>query len=205
MVEKYKLNLAVALALLLITIWLIWARRIWDWIGHLLIVGEIALVIWTLLKKEKKTAKLLEFFLKSLVVSYIAVSIIWFVWLGITSPLFYAYLDLERFMNTLVFSVLPLSLLPVAISVIIYGIFRIKLKPWEIFLSSWYVSMFAVFTIYDVWWSLYVRPYLPEFYYSSIAGAIALVLGFVFLSFLTAGIFSILYVILRKEKIMKPK
>lgn len=73
------------------------------------------------------------------------------------------------------------------------------MKHLEFFLSSWYVSMFVVFTIYEVWWSLYIRPYLPEFYYSSFAGWMALILGFVFLSFLIAGILTIVYTILKRE------
>jgi hypothetical protein len=154
----------------------------------------------TLIKKEKKPAKLLEFFVKSLVFWYVATSIIWFIRLHFTSPQTYTYLDLELLMNMLIFNTLPLSLFPVAISVIIYGIFRTKLKPWEIFLSSWYVSMFAVFNIYSVWYSMYVQPYLPEFYYSSIAGAIAIVFGLVFLSLLITGIVTIVYSILKKQK-----
>jgi len=200
MVEKYKLNVAVGFAILLITIWLISAKRVWDWTGQLLLLGAIALIIWSLLKKEKKPARLLEFFIKSLVVCYVATSIIWFIWLRIASPWYYAHLNLELLMNTLVFVVLPRSLLPVAVSVIIYGIFKIKLKPWEFLLTSWYVSMFVVFTVYDVWWSLFVQPYLPDFYYSSSAGWIALILGFVLLAFFIAGILTIIYVILKKPK-----
>jgi len=199
MVEKYKLNLIVAFTILLITIWLIWARRVWDWTGYLLLLGTILLIMDTLIKKEKKQAKLLEFFIKSLVVCYVAVSIIWFVSLHSTSPQTYAYLDLELLMNMLIFNILPLSLFPVAISVIVYGIFRTKLKPWEIFLSSWYASMFVVFNIYSMWYSIYVRPYLPEFYYSSIAGAIAIVFGLVFLSFLITGILTTVYLVLKKK------
>jgi len=153
----------------------------------------------TLIKKEKKPAKFLEFFIKSFVVCYVAASIIWFIWLSITSPQIYAYLDLELLMNMLIFNILPISLFPVAMSVIIYGIFRTKLKPWEIFFSSWYASMFVVFNIYSVWYSIYVRPYLPEFYYSSIAGAIAIVIGLVFLSFLITGILTTVYLVLKKK------
>jgi len=200
MVEKYKLNLIVAFTILLITIWLIWASRVWDWTGYLLLIGSILLIVDTLIKKEKKPAKLLEFFVKSLVVCYVVTSIIWFIRLHFTSPQTYAYLDLELLMNLLIFNILPLSLFPVAISVIIYGIFRTKLKPWEIFLSSWYASMFVVFNIYSVWYSIYVRPYLPEFYYSSIAGAIGIVFGLVFLSFLITGILTIVYLVLKKQK-----
>ena len=157
-------------------------------------------------KREKKPAKLLEFSIKSLVVCYVATSIFWFVRLRITSPQIYAHLDLEYIMNTLVLNVLPLSLFPVAISVIIYGIFRTKLKTWEIFLSSCYASMFAVFATYYVWYSIYVRPYLPEFDRSADVGfigaaaAIALALSLVFLSFLIAGILTIVYLILKKQK-----
>ena len=199
MVEKYKLNLIVAFTILLITIWLIWASRVWDWTGYLLLLGTILLIMNTLVKKEKKPAKLLEFFIKSLVVCYVAVSIIWFIQLHFTSPQIYAYLDLELLMNMLIFNILPLSLFPVAISVIIYGIFRTKLKPWEILLSSWYASMFVVFNIYSIWYSIYVLPYLPEFYYSSIAGAIAIVFGLVFLSFLITGILATVYLVLKKK------
>jgi hypothetical protein len=198
-VEKYKLNLIVAFTILLITIWLIWARRVWDWTGYLLLLGAILLIIDTLIKKEKKPAKLLEFFIKSLVVCYVAASIIWFIQLHFTSPQTYAYLDLELLMNMLIFNILPLSLFPVALSVIIYGIFRTKLKPWEIFLSSWYASMFVAFNIYSIWYSIYVLPYLPEFYYSSIAGAIAIVFGLVFLSFLITGILTTVYLVLKKK------
>jgi len=199
MVEKYKLNLIVAFTILLITIWLIGARRVWDWTGYLLLLGSILLIIDTLIKKEKKPAKLLEFFIKSLVVWFVAVGIIWFIWLSITSPQIIAYLNLESLMNVLIFNILPLSLFPVAVSVIIYGIFRTKLKPWEIFLSSWYASMFVVFNIYSIWYSIYVLPYLPEFYYSSIAGAIAIWIGLVFLSFLISGILTTVYLVLKKK------
>lgn len=190
--------MAVALTILLITIWLILARRVWDFVGYFLLIGTIALIVWTLLQREKKPAKLLEFFVKSIALFYVAVSIIWFVWLGITSPEYYAYLNLERFMDTLVLVVLPLSLLPVAISVIVYGLFRTKLKTLEIFLSSWYVSMFVVFIIYQM-------SSEPASLYSSIAGAIGLALSLVSVSFLIAGILSILYVLLKKEKITEPK
>jgi len=198
MVEKYKLNVVVALIVLLITIWLIWSGMVWDFVGYLLLIGTIALIIWTLILREKKQAKLLEFFVKSLIIFYAATGIIWFIWLSIASPSFYTYFNLQSLMNTLVLVVLPLSLFPVSVSIIIYGIFRMKLKPWEIFLSSWYASIFVIFTIYEV----SSEPASP---YSSIAGAIGILLTLVFLSLLTASIVTILYVIPKKEKIMEPK
>jgi len=200
MAEKYKLNLAVGLTILLITVWLIWARRVWDFVGQILLVAAIALITWTIMLKEKKHARLLEFFVKSLVVSSVATSIIWFLILAIASPWYFAYLNLQLLMNLLVFDVLPISLLPTAISVMIYGIFRIRLKAWEFLLSSWYVSVFVVFTAYQVWWTLFVRPYLPEFYYSSVAGAIALALGLVLLAFLIAGALTIAYDLVKRPK-----
>ena len=205
MVEKFKLQLVLGFSILLVTVWLIWAHRVWDWTGNLLLLGAIVLIMWALLTREKKPARLLEFFIKSLTVSYAITSIIWFLNLTVTSPWYYSYVNTELLMNILVFDILPLALLPVAISVIIYGIFRIRLRAWEMFLSSWYVSVFIVFFVYGVWWYLYVEPNLPEFYYSSIAGAIALALGLVFLSFIIAGILTIIYVVLKRQKIEEPK
>jgi len=204
MKEKYKLNLAVGFAILLITIWLIVTKRLWDWTGQLFLIVAAVIIIRALLLREKKPARLLEFFVKSLIVSYMATCVIWLVLLGLTSPWFYAYLNLESLMNVLIFEVLPLSLLPVAISIMIYGIFKIRLKSWEFFLSSWYMSVFLVFTIYQIWWSLFVRPHLSEFYYSSIAGAIGFALGLVFLSFLIAGVFTFFYVLLKEPKSEPP-
>lgn len=205
MVEKYKLNLIAASAFLLITIWLIWTSRVWDFVGRLMLASGIALIAWTLFKKEKKQAKLLEFFIKSLVVSYLATSIIWFVSLAIASPWYYSYLNLGLLTNILIINILPAALLPVAIAVMVYGIFRTKLRAWEMLLSSWYVIVFVVFAVYQVWWSLYVQPYLPDFYYSSIAGAIALALGLVFLSFIISGILTVMYVIFKRQKATVPK
>jgi len=199
MVEKYKLNLAVGFTILLITIWLISTKKVWDWTGNLLLIGAIALIMWTLLLREKKQARLLEFFIKSLVVSYAATGIIWLVWLRITSLSYYTYLDLEFLMNQL-FLVLLISLFPVAFSVIVYGIFQIRLKPWEIFLSSWYTSFALIIIASSIWSALQPPPPPGEFHYSSIAGAIAFALGLLFLSLLMAGIITIVYVTLKKPK-----
>jgi hypothetical protein len=196
-VEKYKLNLTVAFTILLITIWLIWVRP-WYFVGQPLLLGAILLIMNTLIKKEKKPAKLLEFFLKSLVVFYVATSIIWFVRLRITSPQIYAHLDLEYLMDTLVLSVLPLSLFPVAISVIIYGIFRTKLKPWETFLSSWYVSLFGILIISLIWWS--IQWTLPVSFYAGMA----LLFISLILSLLSAVICTIVYAKYKKTQTQKP-
>jgi len=196
MVEKYKLRLAVGVTVLLITIWLVFARRVWDWVGQTLLACSVALIVWTAVLRKKEPARLLEFFLKSLIVSYMVTSVFWFVMLGVTSPWYYAFLNQNLLMNILIFTVLPLALLPVAISVLVYGIFRIRLKAWEFLLSSWYVVTFVVFTAYQLWWSLVIRPNLPDFYYSSIAGAIALSIGLVILAFIIAGVLTIIYAVL---------
>jgi len=204
MVEKFKLNLLVAFIILLITILLIRARLVWDWVGQLLLLGIAILTIRTLLVRERKPAKLLEFFVKSFAVFYVATCIIWFVWLRITSPLFYTYLDLELLVNQLIL-VLFLSLFPVAFSVIVYGIFRVKLRPWEIFLSSWYASFALIIIGSYIWSALQPPPPPSEFYYSSFAGAIALALGLVFLSLIIAGILTVIYMVLKRQKINEPK
>jgi hypothetical protein len=60
--------------------------------------------------------------------------------------------------------VLPISFLLEAISIIIYGICKMKLEAWEIFLSSWYVSVFAILIIYYVWWPIQYTSHSGEKY-----------------------------------------
>jgi len=203
-VAKYKLNLAVGFTILFITIWLISARRVWDWVGQLMLTGAVVLIAWTVVWREKKPAKLLEFFIKSLVVSYVATSMFWFGMLAIVSPSYFAYLNGELLMSILIFTVLPLALLPVAVAVLIYGKFRVRLKTWEFFLSIWYVTVFAVFNGYQLWWSLFIRPNLPDFYYSSVAGAIALAILLMFLAFFIAGGVTVVYAILGQPQTEPP-
>ena len=194
------LNLIVAFAILLIGIWLIWGLRIWDSVGHLLQGCSIAIIIWTFLKKEEKTANLLEFFVKSLVISIVITSIIWFVSLSIVSPTYFLFILSPAYHLGII---LPRSLLPVAVSVMIYGIFRTKLEPWKFFLSSWYTSIFVVFAVYDVWWTLLVQPYVYHFYISG-AGALARDFLFVGLAFLIAGLLTIVYVVAKEPKSEPP-
>jgi hypothetical protein len=207
MVEKYKLNLIVAFTILLVTIWLIWAWRVWDWTGYLLLLGPILLIMDALFKKEKKPTKLLEFTVKSLVVCYVATSIIWFIWLHFTSPQIYTTLDSEYFMNILVLNVLPLSLFPTAISVIIYGIFRVKLRVWEVFLSSWYASIFVFISYFYFVWRTYQQTSYSEYTGPIHAGALSdITLGFFIfqLSFFPALIYTIIYTKYKKSQIQKP-
>jgi hypothetical protein len=78
----------------------------------------------------------------------------------------------------------------------------IRLRAWEFFLLSWFVAMFVVFVgYYWWWWPLYVEPYLPEFSYSAPGAGIAFMLFLLLpLAFLIAGILTIVYVILKKQK-----
>jgi hypothetical protein len=159
----------------------------------------IAPIVWALLRKEEKTAKLLEFSIKSLVISYVITSVIWFVSYGVVSHWQYAYFSLSGFIHAMFYIIVPRSLLPVAISIIIYGIFRARLRSWEILLSSWYMFIYAVSAAYNVWWTLFIQPYLHDFYYSG-AGALALDMLLALLAFLVAGVFTFAYMELKEQE-----
>ena len=107
--------------------------------------------------------------------------------------------------------VLPISFLLEAISIIIYGIFKIKLKAWEIFLSSWYVSLVGPFGIFAIYYVFYPIPYTPppeEIYpippSASLYAGIATLFTFIILSFLPAAICTILYIKYKKPPTQKP-
>lgn len=182
MMEKFRLNLLVAFIILLTIIALITARVVSDWVGLPLLYAAGAVAFTSLLIREKKPVRLLEFFAKSLVVSYVVTVVIWFVWVFTTSPSFslavYNNLNPVSLVNELILFVFPLSLLPVAVSVIIYGIFRIKLRVWEIFLSTWYVSIFVAY-----------------------AGGISEFLWRMLLTLLIASILSVVYAVFKRRAI----
>jgi len=186
MMEKYRLNLLVAFIILLAIIGLIMAKVVSDWVGLPLLYAVGAVAFTSLLIREKRIARLSRFFVKSLVISYLVTVVFWFVWVFTTSASFslavYNYLNPVSLVSELIFSVFPLSLLAVAISVIIYGIFRTRLKVWEIFLSSWYVSIFVAYAVgvSDLLWQ-------------------------VLLALLVAGILSVVYVFRRGREINEPK
>ena len=186
MMEKYRLNLLVAFIILLAIIGLIMAKVVSDWVGLPLLYAVGAVAFTSLLIREKKIARLSRFFVKSLVISYVVTVVFWFVWVFTTSASFslavYNYLNPVSLASELIFSVFSLSLLAVAVSVIIYGIFRIRLRVWEIFLSSWYVSIFVAYAVgvSDLLWQ-------------------------VLLALLVAGILSVVYVFRRGREINEPK
>jgi len=132
------------------------------------------------------------FSVMSLVICYLASSIIWFMWLGIFSPWYYVEARPQDHMNTLVLNILPLSFLPLTISAIIYGMSKTKLNPLGIFLLGWYVSTFEVLAFFHLLvltWDPRASispPYPPP--------------EFVFLSLIIAFILTVFYVVLKKRK-----
>lgn len=136
---------------------------------------------------KTEAPSLLRFFVVTLTLFLIVTGIAYFIWLKATMPAYFSLvLELER---GLILFVIPISLLLEAISVIIYGIFKIELKIWQIFLSSSYVSLVAV-------WIL--MPHTIASRYSSFAGALNEPLEALILSLFTAGILTIIYAKLKK-------
>jgi hypothetical protein len=124
--------------------------------------------------------------------------------LGIAAPHYYSVYPVHAIVETGMVFILPISFLLEAISIIIYGMYKIKLKAWEIFLSSWYVSIFVTLVIYAVWLIVY-PPWEPgKFYYTTLASSIAPLLLFPFYSLLPATICTILYIKYKKPPTQKP-
>jgi len=204
MVEKSKLNLAISLLLLLGIVWLFWTIRIvrTSTIFRLpLLLVAIVAIKW-ILRDETKPARLLGFFVKTFALFWTVTSIGYFVvWLSLTAPHTYSVYPVHAIFETGMVFVLPISFLLEAISIIIYGIYKIKLKAWEIFLSSWYVSIVAIFLVYAAW--LIINPPLePKNYYSGYTSfpppALGLLLAVPFYSLLPAVICTIVYIKYKK-------
>ena len=195
MIEKSKLGLAAAIIVLVFSLWLTWSVRILGSMSQLLQGIAVSLIVMALL--EEKTTEPAALFVKGFLISCVLTSIIWFVPLGIMVIYFSSYFSLWLLIYSLVYVVLPRALLPVAIAVTVYGITKAKLKPWEILLSTWYISIFLVFAAYEVWWILLVQPYVQNFY-SSGAGAMARDMLLVFLAFLIACALSIIYLVIKE-------
>ena len=192
---KFKLSLAAAIIILAGSLWLTWSVQIWGSVSQLLQGIAVFIIIWALL--NEKTSKPLAFFFNGFLVSYLLTSAIWFTTLAIAAGYFLPSLGPVIFIYSLAYVILPRSLLPIAISAVVYGITKTKLKPWEILISAWYMSIFAVRAAYEVWWIIFVQPYLQDFYTSG-AGAMALDIFLIFLAFLVACIFSFAYLALKK-------
>jgi len=202
--EKNKLNLVIILLVLLVIAWLIWIENVSISHGLPLLVLTVAAVKWTL-RNKAEPARLLGFFVKTFALFFIVASVAYFiVWLGIAAPHTYGVYPVHAIFETGMVFVLPISFLLEAISIIIYGIFKIKLKAWEIFLSSWYVSIFVTLVIYAVWLIVY-PPWEPgKFYYTTFAASIAPLLLFPFYSLLPATICTIVYIKYKKPQTQTP-
>lgn len=202
--SKLVLMVAVAVVLLVFSFWLTWGSRLWGSVMLLLQGCAVALFIWAFFVRDGRSVGLLEFVVRGFAVSLLLTIVLWFVsvWAG-ASWVFYSSV-LWIFTVSFGVRVLPFSLLPVAISVTAYGVFRKELQAWLILLSSWFVSIFAVFAAYDVWWAVFVQPYLQGPPYSSGASAIALDMFLVFLAFLVACVYTAIYIGFRRSKQSPP-
>jgi len=205
MVDKSKLNLAISLLMLLGIVWLIWTSGFSIIVRLPLLLVAIIAIKW-ILRDKTKPARLLEFFVKTFALYLTVTSIGYFVvWLSLTAPHTYAVYPVHAIVETGMVFIFPISLLLEAISIIIYGIYKIKLKAGEFFLSSWYVSVFVVLIIYYVWWSIQWTPPPPEARYgipgsASLGAGISALLTIIILSLLPATICTILYIKYKKAE-----
>jgi len=202
--NRLALMVAVAVVLLVLGFWLTLGLRAWGSVALMLQGWAVALVVWVLFADCGKSGGLLMFVVKGFVVSLVLTSVLWFVgalvWVSWFSHGFVFWVFVIGFE----YNVLPLSLLPVAMSVAAYGVFRKKLHALLILLSSWYVSTYVVFMAYDVWWFVFILPYLSEPPYFGGAGPILRDMLLVFLAFVVACVFAAVYVGLRKPKQVPP-
>jgi len=206
--EENKLNLVIILLVLLAIAWLIWIENVSISHGLPLLVFVIIAINWTL-RKKAEPVRLLGFFVKTFALFFIVASVAYFiVWLGITAPHTYSVYPVHAIVETGIVFILPISFLLEAISIIIYGMYKIKLRAREIFISSWYVSVFVILIIYYIWWSIQWTPPPKETYYippsASLYAGIALIYTVLLLSLLPATICTILYIKYKKPQIQKP-
>jgi len=166
-----------------------------------------------ILGDKTKPARLLGFFVKTFALFFIVASVAYFiVWLGITTPHTYSVYPVHAIVETGMVFILPISFLLEAISIIIYGVYRIKLKAWEIFLSSWYVSLVGPFAILSIYHILCPIPsttptqetYPPPPGSASLGAGIAALFAFFILPLLPAAICTILYIKYKKPPTQKP-
>jgi hypothetical protein len=201
--NKLGLIFAVALVLVGFVFWIMVGLSAFGFFAVFLQSCAVALAIWVLFAGSEKSVGLVRFVVKVFVVSFVLTFFLWFVdaWFSVSWVLSWVLLFFGR---GFVFSVVPLSLLPVALSVTAYGLFRKPLSAWIILLSSWYVSIYGVFAAYDVWWLVFIYPYLTGPPYFGGGGLIARDMLLVFLAFVVACVFTAVYVWRRKPKQSPP-
>jgi len=196
---------AVAVVLFVFSFWLAWGLYAPGSVTVLLQSCAVALVVWFLFAYGGESGGLFMFVVKGFVVSFVLTSMLWLV-VGISVlGYWFSYgFDFRIFLNVFEYIVLPTSLLPVALSVVAYGLSRNRLPAWLILLSSWYVLIYGVFAVFDVWWLVFVFPYLTRTPYVGGAGSIARAMLLVFLAFVVACVYTAVYVGLRKSKQSPP-
>jgi len=161
--------------------------------------------------EKNKPSRLLGFVIKTFTLFLIGTSLAYFIWLGITAPYTYSVYPIHAIVEMGMVFILPISFLLEAISIVIYGIYRIKLKAGEIFLCSWYISVFVIFVIYAVWLILY-PPWAPppeEYIYpinpsGSLYSGMTAIYTLLLLSLLPAAICTIVYIKFKKPQVQKP-
>jgi hypothetical protein len=181
--------------------WLIfYGSGFWQSVSYLLQGTAIAVILWIFLGEDVKGSRLLELLPRHFVVSVISASIIWLVILGGAAFRTFSFLELWFLMFWPLFwvAVIPLSLLSVAIFVLVYGIFRRKIEAWQFLLSAWFTSFFAVNAVFDVWWWMFIFPYLNGPGYNTGAGAIAGDILRVLAAFFCACILTFIYASLKE-------
>jgi len=195
---------AVAVVLLVLGFWLVWGLDASGSVVLLLQGCGVALIVWAFLTRGGKPVGLLVLVGRGFVVSFLLTVVLWFVnALGGGSWVYYGSV-LWVFSVAFGFRVLPYSLLPLAMCVTAYGVSRKPLPAWVILFSSWYVAVYGVFAVYDVWWLVFVFPYLAGPPYFGGGGLIALDMLLVFLGFVVACVFTVLYVGFWKPKQSPP-
>lgn len=203
MVKKGNLNLAMALLTLLAIVCLIWEEKVHILYGLPLLVFVIVAITW-IVRHEAKPARLLGFFVKTFTLFLIVTGAAYFiVWSGILASHTYTVYPIHAVFETGMVFILPISLFLEAASILIYGVYRIKLRAWEIFVSSWIVSTFVIFAVYAVWLFIY-PPWKPDgVYYTSFAASVAPLLSIPFYSIFPAAVCTIVYMKYRKPQIPK--
>jgi len=193
--ESDKLSLGIMLLVLLGIAWLIWVWNVSVFIVLPILVLAVVAVKW-ILSPKTEPARLLGFFVKTFTLFLIGTGIAYSIWLKSTMPAHLSFRFQMELEYGIIFFVIPVSLLLESISVLIYGIFKTKLKPWEVFLSSFYVTAFVSFTV----WIFMQRA--PASYYSSAASAIGAFLWSLILSLfiagITAGVLTVVYSIFKQ-------
>lgn len=202
--SKQFLMVAVAVVLLVLSFWFTLGLGAPGSVMIFFQAVAVALVVWVLFAYGVKAGGFFVFAAKGFVASLVMTSILWFVSRLFYVPLVSLGFVLGVFVGVFVNYVVPLSVLPVALCVVAYGVSRERVAAWLILLSSWFVLIYGVFAVYDVWWLVFIFPYITGTPYSGGAGPIALAMLLVFLAFVVACVFTGIYIAIKQPKQIPP-